>query len=75
MKYDYLSIALEWPVVRRSLIMSGVVGFVLMMINHGMCIYMNKFTPSCFWQCVVTFFVPYAVSTISSVLAAAASPK
>jgi len=49
--------------------MSLIVGTVLVLINHGMCIYSGHFGFTCFWQSALTFLVPYAVSTISSVLA------
>ena len=62
-------IATQWPVVRRSLIMAVIVGSILVTINHGMCITKAMFNMTCLFQSVLTFFVPYAVSTVSSVLA------
>ena len=61
--------ALQWPVVRRALIMSAVVGSILVMINHCSCICSGKFGITCCWQSALTFLVPYGVSTVSSVLA------
>lgn len=61
--------ALQWSVVKRALIMSAVVGTLLVTINHGMCLYAGNFGFTCLWQSVLTYFVPYAVSTVSSVLA------
>ena len=70
---EYFKIATEWPIVRRAILMAIVVGFVLVSINHGMCVYKGMFSLTCFWQCALTFLVPYSVSTISSVLAVKSS--
>lgn len=73
---EMIAIACQWPVVCRALIMAAIVGTILVSINHGMCICSGKFGLLCFVQSALTFFVPYAVSTISSVLALApAKPK
>ncbi len=51
--------------------MAVIVGTVLVLINHGMCIYSGKFGAICLLQTGLTFLVPYSVSTISSVMAMA----
>ena len=56
-------------VVRRALVMSAIVGTVLMVINHGDCMLKGHFSSNCVIKSALTFFVPYAVSTISSVQA------
>ena len=56
-------------VVMRATFMAAIVGTILVLINHGMCFYHGKFGLMCFCQTVLTFMVPYAVSTVSSVLA------
>jgi hypothetical protein len=61
--------AFQWPVVRRAFILAIIVGSLLIGINHGPCLASGHFTSSCFLQSVLTYFVPYFVSTISSVLA------
>jgi hypothetical protein len=61
--------AFQWPVVRRSLILAAIVGSLLIAINHGSCVASGHFSSSCMVQSGLTFFVPYFVSTISSVLA------
>lgn len=66
--YDF-KLALEASVVRRALVMAAIVGTILVFINHGMCIVNGKFGGMCLFQSALTFFVPYAVSTISSVMA------
>ena len=62
-------LAFEASVVRRALIMAAIVGTILVAINHGTCIMCGKFGTRCLIQSSLTFFVPYAVSTISSVQA------
>ena len=56
-------------VVRRALIIALVVGFILIMINHSDRIRSGTFDTTLLWQSVLTIFVPYAVSTLSSVMA------
>lgn len=64
-----ISYAMNRCVVVRAVFMAAIVGSVLVLINHGMCIYHGKFGLMCFGQTVLTFMVPYVVSTVSSVLA------
>lgn len=65
-----LQIALEFNVIRRAVIMALIVGTVLVFINHCNCCLINgTFGLGCAVKSILTFFVPYAVSTISSVLA------
>ena len=64
-----VSYALNRCVVMRATFMAAIVGTVLVLINHGMCIYSGHFGFMCFCQTVLTFMVPYVVSTVSSVLA------
>ncbi|MEL7498663.1 MAG: nitrate/nitrite transporter NrtS [Planctomycetota bacterium] len=50
--------------------MALIVGTVLVTINHCNCCFMHgTFSKVCLIKSVMTFFVPYAVSTISSVQA------
>lgn len=65
----FLDLALDPIVMRRAFIMALVVGSLLIAINHGRCILSNNFGAACFMASALTFFVPYAVSTYSSVLA------
>jgi hypothetical protein len=64
-----LEIAFRPDVARRALIMALIVGAILIAINHGTCIATGDFNSVCLLRSVMTFFVPYAVSTVSSVLA------
>lgn len=56
-------------VVYRALLMAAIVGTILVVINHGMCLYTGNFGLICMLQTGLTFMVPYVVSTVSSVLA------
>jgi len=65
----WLVIALDKAVVHRALKMALLVGIVLAAINHGDAIVNGALTAVQAVKIVVTFFVPYCVSTISSVAA------
>lgn len=65
-----LSLAFSWPVVRRALAYSVIVGLVLSSINHGDCLLQGHFgADGCGYKSVLTAMVPYVVSTLSSVQA------
>ena len=66
---NWLTIALEPSVVRRALKMMVVVGCVLAAINHGDSLLTGAMTATAWVKVVLTFAVPYCVSTISSVQA------
>lgn len=65
----WLGTALEARVVARALKYSLVVGTVLIAINHGDAIVTSQVTATAFVKMVLTMFVPYVVSTLSSVAA------
>jgi hypothetical protein len=56
-------------VILRALKMASVVGVVLAIINHGDHILLGTMTVTNWIKVLVTFCVPFCVSTISSVLA------
>ena len=66
---NWLAIAFEASVVRRALKMMVVVGVVLALINHGDALLAGAMTTAAWLKIVLTFAVPYCVSTISSVQA------
>jgi hypothetical protein len=66
---SFLMLALRPEVVKRAMVIALIVGGILIAINHGTCIVMGEFSPTCLVQSLLTFMVPYAVSTVSSVLA------
>ena len=55
--------------VKRALAMSLVVGTILVIINHGEVIRKGDYSWITITQILLTMLVPYAVSTVSSVLA------
>lgn len=65
----FLAIACSRAVVIRALRIAIIVGLVLAVINHGDKIVNGELSPGVFFKIFVTFFVPYVVSTYSSVLA------
>ena len=56
-------------VILRALKMASIVGIVLAIINHGDHILLGTMTVTNWIKVLITFFVPFCVSTISSVLA------
>ena len=56
-------------VLLRALKMASIVGIVLAIINHGDHILLGTMTVTNWIKVLVTFCVPFCVSTISSVLA------
>ena len=56
-------------VILRALKMASVVGVVIAIINHGDHILLGTMTVTNWIKVLVTFCVPFCVSTISSVLA------
>ena len=56
-------------VILRALKLASVVGVVLAIINHGDHILLGTMTVTNWIKVLVTFCVPFCVSTISSVLA------
>ena len=56
-------------VILRALKMASIVGIVLAIINHGDHILLGTMTVINWIKVLITFCVPFCVSTISSVLA------
>lgn len=63
----WLRLACERTVVRRAAMYAIVVGSVLAAINHGDAILSKTLSTTALWKIGVTYLVPYAVSTLSSV--------
>jgi hypothetical protein len=59
--------ACEPHVVRRAVWCMGVVGAILIGINHGHALLRGESSGGRIWQVGLTFLVPYTVSTVSSV--------
>ena len=65
----WFRLAIRRDVVQRALLMSAIVGTLLVLINHGSCVMKGMFGSMCLIQSILTYFVPYGVSTVSSVMA------
>ena len=65
----FLALALTRGVVLSALRIALVVGSILALINHGGAILELSFTRGSLLQIVLTYMVPYSVSTYSSVRA------
>ena len=63
----FLEIATSSKVVRSSIKVSLTVGTILALIYHGGAIIHMSFTVKNMLQILLTYFVPYCVSTYSSV--------
>jgi len=64
-----LKIATRIDVLLRAFKMASIVGIVLAIINHGDHILLGTMTYNNWIKILITFWVPFCVSTISSVLA------
>ena len=64
---NYVSIALRPQVLGTALRISLVVGTILALINHSPAIFSLSLSPQNLVQIVLTYLVPYGVSTYSSV--------
>ena len=64
---EWLALSLKPSVVRRSVKYSLIVGFILTLINHSDAILSGHVTLSRSIRILLTFLVPYTVSTLSSV--------
>jgi hypothetical protein len=62
-----VSIAFEKTILLRSLRVSFLVGSLLMLINHGELIFAGAMESKHWLKVLLTFLVPYFVSTYSSV--------
>lgn len=66
---QWIKIALTREVVRTSLGVATVVGTILVTINYGDRIYSKTITQTDLWKMILTYCVPYMVSTYASVKA------
>ena len=67
--YGFFDLAFRKSVIRRATKIALVVGCILALINHGDRIIFQDMKSVDWLKILLTFFVPYTVSTISSVLA------
>ncbi len=62
------NIAFRKDVFLRALKMALIVGIILAIINHGDHIFLGTITVTNWTKILITFCVPFCVSTVSSVL-------
>ncbi|MEL6449785.1 MAG: nitrate/nitrite transporter NrtS [Pseudomonadota bacterium] len=65
----FWTLARDRSVVLRAVKIAAIVGTIIAVINHGDAIAMGRMTGVAWLKCALTFLVPYAVSTYSSVMA------
>jgi hypothetical protein len=65
----FLALATSGRVVKSSIKVSLIVGTVLALINHGPAIVQMSLSSDQFFQILLTYLVPYSVSTYSAVKA------
>ncbi len=64
---SWLAVAMEHKIIKRSLIIAALVGTILTLINHGDTIISGNLETAHIVKIILTYVVPYAVSTYSSV--------
>ncbi|MEP5729951.1 MAG: nitrate/nitrite transporter NrtS [Sulfitobacter sp.] len=67
--FDYLKVACSKSVVKRAARIALIVGVILAIINHGDSLLQGNIDLNRMFKILLTFCVPYAVSTYSSCLA------
>lgn len=72
---DWLRLAFSPVVVKQALIIAAVVGTILVLLNHGPALMSGEISRGRIAQIVLTVFVPYCVSTVSSVGAMRAAER
>ena len=68
-RHSFLRIAFRESVIKRAIKIALIVGCILALINHGDRIIFQDMQSVDWFKILLTFCVPYCVSTISSVLA------
>ena len=52
-----------WPMIRRSLVASVVVGTLLTAINQGTILFAGSWDAALYWKIPLTYCVPFCVAT------------
>jgi hypothetical protein len=63
----YLTLAVRPSIVLRGLKFSAIVGTILVLINHGDTLFTEGLSQTQVLQILLTYAVPYAVSSLSSI--------
>jgi len=67
--YEWLALCATKNIVRRALFTSVIVGTILVIINHGDALLHGNIDTARVLRIILTYMVPYMVSTTSSVSA------
>jgi hypothetical protein len=70
---DWFRLALRKDILARGLKIGVVVGTLLTAINYGYVLIVGEVLPLMYWKILMTYCVPFCVSTYASVEAARAS--
>ncbi|MEM8796494.1 MAG: nitrate/nitrite transporter NrtS [Pseudomonadota bacterium] len=65
----FLRLAFRPGIVKRSFFVAVIVGSILNLINQGEAILGTSDASIVWWKCILTFMVPYCVSTYGAVTA------
>lgn len=71
---SFLTLALSRLVVMRALKVAILIGSILVLINHGEKIMVMTISPKDCLKMILTYLVPYGVSTWSAVMAIRENP-
>ncbi|AUL97658.1 nitrate/nitrite transporter NrtS [Vibrio vulnificus] len=72
---DFISTAKTPSILKRSIKVAAIVGTVLMMINHGDALFAGQVESERVLKILLTYMVPFCVSTQASVSATLAMRK
>ncbi|ASC59011.1 TPA: nitrate/nitrite transporter NrtS [Vibrio vulnificus] len=72
---DFISAAKTPSILKRSIKVAAIVGTVLMMINHGDALFAGQVESERVLKILLTYMVPFCVSTQASVSATLAMRK
>lgn len=63
---DFLTQCFSRPIIKRASLTALVVGIILIAINHGDALISGQVDANSLLKIILTFCVPYIVSTVSS---------
>ncbi len=66
---EFIALCITKPVIKRASLTALVVGAILIIINHGDALLRGQVDANRLFKIILTVFVPYLVSTTSSVSA------
>ncbi|MDL1943619.1 hypothetical protein FBQ99_14895 [Chloroflexi bacterium CFX2] len=72
---EFVALCFTKPVIKRASLTALVVGAILIAINYGDVILSGQINSSRLFRIILTVFVPYVVSTISSASAVLSMKK